>query len=107
MLAIKRLLDTGIQVSCLLSVYFGGNVLLLSITISDTKFYIANLSDKTKSGLFTFYTNNTGDLIIRAFDNVATLRCGLLILDTTGVNLSQCLTINNEDVSSMEKVEIH
>lgn len=94
--------------SAIISFYHGGkNGLYSIVTISNKQYYIKNIADQSGNGLFKFYRNDNGDLIFRPTDTSASNRIRILILDHSNIDFSKCLTLNEEDISSMEKLTIY
>lgn len=100
--------NSDIYCSAIISFYHGGkNGLYSIVTISNKQYYIKNIADQSGNGLFKFYRNDNGDLIFRPTDTSASNRIRILILDHSNIDFSKCLTLNEEDISSMEKLTIY
>lgn len=94
--------------SAIIALYHGGKCGLYSITtISNKNYYIRNLSSASVNDTFFFYKNDNSDLIFHPIEETASNRIRLLMLDYAGIDFSKCLTHNEEDTSSMERLTIY
>lgn len=104
----KKNVGSYMYCSAIFTMYHGGIEALATILIDYNSCYIKNISDNgiNANGVFQFYKNSVGDLIIK-INNDASSRIRILMLDSANIDMPKSMVENNEDVSSMEKIEIH